>query len=281
MSQQDEAAFFVRSFGCALFIFKENTMKKKKNIALWVLTVFFALSALVYFPSFFSVLAILFVCLVIPIAAWQNILVKHINSKLKVVIAIAIALLAIITVPTTSPDNSTQLSAPPTTESTTAPDPNSATTPATTPITEPTTAPPTAPITEPATVPATTPPTQPATTPVPEPTTTPPHIHNFSAATCTTPKTCSCGATEGVVSEHSWKDATYTSPKTCTVCGLTEGNPQDVPGKENYHGHVYAGGDSGTKYHYEAGCAGEYSHEITWEEVESLKLGPCGKCVLN
>ncbi len=133
------------------------------------------------------------------------------------------------------------------------------------------------------------------------------HIHNFSSATCTAPKTCSCGttegrakghtwtsatcnspkicsscnATEGSIGEHSWKDATYTSPKTCTVCGATEGNSLDVPGKENYHGHVYTGGDSSTKYHYESNCAGKYSHEITWDDVERRGLDPCGTCVLK
>ena len=131
----------------------------------------------------------------------------------------------------------------------------------------------------------TTPTTESSTTPTIEPTTTPttepPHTHNFNAATCTTPKTCSCGATEGEANGHRWKDATYTSPKTCTVCGTTEGTSLDVPGKENYHGHVYTGGDKSTKYHYEADCAGKYSHEITWEEVDRRGLEPCGTCVLK
>lgn len=133
------------------------------------------------------------------------------------------------------------------------------------------------------------------------------HAHNFSAATCTSPKTCSCGATEGIakghtwkaatckkpktctscnategsVADHSWKNATYTSPKTCTVCGVTEGNPLDVPGIENYHGHVYTGGSSSKKFHYESNCAGKNSHEITWDEVERRGLGSCGTCVLK
>ena len=131
----------------------------------------------------------------------------------------------------------------------------------------------------------TTPTTESSTTPTIEPTTAPttepPHTHSFSAATCTAPKTCSCGATEGEANGHNWKDATYASPKTCTVCGATEGNPLDVPGKENYHGHVYTGGDKSTKYHYEADCAGKYSHEITWEEVDRRGLEPCGTCVLK
>lgn len=54
-----------------------------------------------------------------------------------------------------------------------------------------------------------------------------------------------------------------------------------IIGKENYHGHVYTGGASSTKYHYEADCAGKYSHEITWEEVDVRRLQPCATCVLK
>ncbi len=106
--------------------------------------------------------------------------------------------------------------------------------------------------------------------------------HTWKDATCTAAKTCtSCGVTEGSAKNHTWKDATYTAPKTCTGCGATEGDPIEVPEKENYHGHVYTGGETSKKYHYEANCAGKNSHEITWEEVERRNLGPCGTCVLK
>ena len=51
-----------------------------------------------------------------------------------------------------------------------------------------------------------------------------PHTHNFSTATCTTPKTCSCGVTEGEANGHTWSDATCTSAKTCSICGATDGS---------------------------------------------------------
>ena len=52
--------------------------------------------------------------------------------------------------------------------------------------------------------------------------------HQYSNATCTTPKTCSiCGATEGSANEHSWEAATCTNPKTCSICGTTEGNANE------------------------------------------------------
>ena len=109
-----------------------------------------------------------------------------------------------------------------------------------------------------------------------------PAEHIWQAATCTHPKTCtSCGTTEGSVGMHDWKDATYSKPKTCFGCGATEGSPRPKPGAENYHGHVYTGGEYSERYHYEAQCAGSKSHEITWEEVERRGLTPCKTCVLN
>ena len=51
----------------------------------------------------------------------------------------------------------------------------------------------------------------------------PTHTHNYSAATCTAPAKCSCGATNGSALSHNWQDATCKTPKTCSVCNLTEG----------------------------------------------------------
>ena len=51
------------------------------------------------------------------------------------------------------------------------------------------------------------------------------HTHNWTDATCTTPKTCyGCGSTEGKALGHTWLPATYDRPKTCSVCGATEGD---------------------------------------------------------
>ena len=71
--------------------------------------------------------------------------------------------------------------------------------------------------------------------------------------------------------------------KSVTLIADTEPDPGErvIPGKENYHGHVYTGGENSTKYHYEANCAGKNSHEITWDEVDRRGLQPCGKCVLK
>ena len=52
--------------------------------------------------------------------------------------------------------------------------------------------------------------------------------HDWTAANCTTAKTCSiCGKTEGSALGHDWADATCTAPKTCkrTGCTATDGSP--------------------------------------------------------
>lgn len=57
--------------------------------------------------------------------------------------------------------------------------------------------------------------------------TVPPHTHSYSKATCTTPETCTCGATKGSALGHDWNAATYTAPKTCKTCGITEGSAKE------------------------------------------------------
>ena len=49
------------------------------------------------------------------------------------------------------------------------------------------------------------------------------HVHAFSDATCTAPKTCSCGATEGEALGHTAVTDAAVAP-TCTATGLTEGS---------------------------------------------------------
>lgn len=60
-------------------------------------------------------------------------------------------------------------------------------------------------------------PTQPAAT-------SPSHTHNYSNATCSQPRTCSCGATIGSALGHQFSNATCTAPKKCSRCGTTSGS---------------------------------------------------------
>ncbi len=78
-----------------------------------------------------------------------------------------------------------------------------------------------------------------------------------------------------------YAEATDTVAEAFTE-GISEVSTEYVPQyTDNYHGHVYTGGQYSKKYHYEANCAGKSSHEITWDEVEQRALGPCGTCVLK
>lgn len=51
------------------------------------------------------------------------------------------------------------------------------------------------------------------------------HVHDYTDATCTKPKTCECGDTAGKDLGHNFEVATCTSPKICKRCGMTEGEP--------------------------------------------------------
>ncbi|MDY4191706.1 MAG: hypothetical protein SOX72_05755 [Oscillospiraceae bacterium] len=173
---------------------------------------------------------------------------------------------------------------------------NDASSESTTPISEPTpepaTEPASEPVTEPATEPATEPVTEPVTEPASEPITESPHIHSFSAATCTEPKTCSCGATEGKANGHNWKNATCSDPKTCVVCGITSGlttGHNFSNGKcttcgqadpdYNHETMVWIPTNGGTKYHTHAGCSNmEDPEQVTQSEAESLGFTPCKRC---
>lgn len=50
-------------------------------------------------------------------------------------------------------------------------------------------------------------------------------LHNFTAANCTKPQTCTrCGTIRGEAKGHNWKAASCTAPKTCVVCNAKEGS---------------------------------------------------------
>ena len=253
-------------------------MKKTKNIGLWILSVFFIIAALAYFPSISTLLAILVATLTIPIASWQKILQKFVRGKLKVIIVVALALLTLAIAP--KANDSTLTEKPLTTTPTTVPETTvpETTVPATTvpettvpETTVPATTVPATTIpatTVPATtVPATTVPatTVPATT-VPA-TTEPPHTHSYSSATCTTPATCSCGATQGSANGHN-----YTNGK-CSVCGTKDPNYNEI---------TYVLNTNSMKFH-NPGCSrlptqNRLDTTKSREEVINQGYEPCGIC---
>lgn len=234
-----------------------------------IISAFFAAAGMTFFPSFSGLCAFLIVAIIIPLPLWNGLMKKCFGGARPAAVILLIVL-AISTMP--------KLPATPSADTPYTP-------PATPPVATPAeTGPAATEETEAATVPEeTTTATEPeATQASTEPATTEPtHVHIYTVATCTAPMTCSCGATEGTPLDHDWKDATFSAAKTCRECGVTEGEPQEIPGKANYNGHVYTGGDYSEKYHYEANCPGKNSHEITWEDVDRMGLGPCGTCVLK
>jgi predicted small secreted protein len=134
--------------------------------------------------------------------------------------------------------------------------------------------------------------TTPTTAPTEAPATKPQHTHEYSAATCTAPKKCSCGATQGKANGHKWKAATCSSPKTCTVCGtksgLTAGHNFSngkckTCGKADpdYQAEtmVWIPTRGGTKYHTHAGCSNmDDPEKVTQSEAESRGFTPCKRC---
>ena len=269
-----------------------------KRIGLWILTVVLIIIALGFLPSFSSLLALAGAALSIPIEQWQHKLSKYIKGTYKTIAIIALVILTLATAPSSEPnDSSLPINTIPISEttectdyigeSTSATAPNTATNPVETTAINVTES-----ATPPTNVPTTIPTTVPTTAPTTAPTTEPPHIHSFSAATCTAPKTCSCGATEGSASGHNWNGATFTSPKTCSVCGVTEGSATGhnyANGSCNSCGHsdpnyvsqtlVWIPTKGGTKYHTHSGCSNmDEPRQVTEEEAEALGFTPCKRC---
>ena len=120
----------------------------------------------------------------------------------------------------------------------------------------------------------------------------PSHTHSFSAATCTEPKTCICGETEGKANGHNWVKATCESPKTCSTCGETSGSKADhnfkngkcvVCGKaepnNNSEDMVWIPTNGGKKYHSHSGCSGMKSpKQVTEKQAKSRGFTACKKC---
>ena len=126
----------------------------------------------------------------------------------------------------------------------------------------------------------------------------PVHTHDYSAATCTTAATCSCGAENGSALGHSWSETTCTAAKKCSRCGKTDGEAL---------GHAYSQGQcsrcnaadpdyrepdtstqtvyitkTGKKYHSRKTCPGlsnaKAVYDSTLSDAKSSGLEACSKC---
>lgn len=93
------------------------------------------------------------------------------------------------------------------------------------------------------------------------------HTHTFSDATCTAPKTCSCGATEGEATGHSYTKG------VCTKCGSADPNYSEV---------TYVLNIASKKFHYTS-CRrlptdNRQDTTMSREEIIAQGYSPCGLC---
>lgn len=80
---------------------QKNNKNNRKTILLWCATVFFVLTALVYFPSFASLTALAISILLLPLTAWQDILHRYLHTKAKIAVSIILFVVTILLVPST------------------------------------------------------------------------------------------------------------------------------------------------------------------------------------
>ncbi len=196
-----------------------------KKIGLWTAVSILSIISLASITSFACIFGFLAIAIIFPIDKWQNFLSRLLKKPIKIIAPIVLSLTMLIVIGATAGSNNTntdinsnipQKATVTATSETVTTDPTTTSTS----VQEPSTA-----AEETATTTTAVATTVQNTTQAPETTAEPTTIHKhiFSKATCTSPKTCSCGATDGEPKGHSWEPATCTSPKTCSVCGETSG----------------------------------------------------------
>lgn len=164
-------------------------MKSPKKILMWVLTILMCLSALAFFPSICSIIALIFVLIAAPIAPLQDFLSAHgIQGKIKGGLLVAIFLATALTAPKQQPTDVKTVDNPAVSSSV----PSSATSQPIarepiirepTPTPEPTQEPTPEPTTEPTPVPTPAPTPAPTPDPTPAPTSEPQPIRGRSPDT--------------------------------------------------------------------------------------------------
>ena len=271
-------------------------MKSIKKIATWIIWGLLAVIVLGAFPSFASVFAFLIALLILPVGEWQALVGNFLKAKIKIFFIIALTVLMLITFPKSNTQTNTKKSEKSTKESTSSSvisDTESSQTDAddkesTDAETDVDTDTSKENNTDSDEKENTQNDTETNNTPA-----NPEHIHTYSIATCTAPKTCNCGATEGVALGHSWKDATCNSAKKCSVCGATEGAAKGhtyVSGTcstcsakdPNYNQITYILNTSSKKFH-RTGCSrlpsdNRLDTTMSREEIVNQGYDPCGFC---
>ncbi len=113
----------------------------------------------------------------------------------------------------------------------------------------------------------------------------PTHTHSYSNATCTSPKKCSCGATNGNALGHNY------SGKYCTRCGASNPNYKENTQSNSNHTHYYSSrvtteatcAKEGVRT-YTCSCGNSYTEKISkttyhdWEYATCTKPKTCKDC---
>ncbi len=90
------------------------------------------------------------------------------------------------------------------------------------------------------------------------------HAHFFVAATCILPEKCECGQTNGTANGHNWSSATCTTPKTCTVCQAKDGTAE---------GHKYSNGSCTVCGAQDSNCTPPQTNTTTYVlNIKSMKF---------
>jgi hypothetical protein len=258
-----------------------------------------AIIALGTIPSFACIIAIVIALLIVPIGRWQDFLREYINGKIKTIGIIVLVVLMFATFPnsdTTTNSNVSNESSVPVAQGSNI---ESVIESSAEVVDELTSQPAIEPSVEVTTESATQSKVESITEHSTESTTESKteaskaeHIHKYKAATCTVPKTCSCGKTEGEANGHKWKKATCVAPKTCVICNKTSGSivgHKFSDGECNICGKadpdyervvmVWIPTNGGQKYHSHAGCSNmDDPEKVTQGEAESLGFSPCKRC---
>lgn len=269
-----------------------------KKIGLWIAVSVLAIISLAFITSFACIFGFLAIAFILPIDKWQNLLNTFLIKPIKIIAPIALSLTMLITIGATAGGSNTNTDInsdypQKTTSSVTLVSSEVVTTEsviASTYVQESTTLSKET-IATTTSVAATMQNTTEAYEPTTELTTT--HKHVFSKATCTSPKTCSCGVTQGEPNGHSWESATCTSPKMCSVCGETSGYATSHDYSDGYCFYCgtkdpdyneisYILNTSSMKFH-RTSCSrlptkNREDTTMSREEVISQGYDPCGYC---
>lgn len=261
-------------------------MKTTLKICLWTLSILFLIIALTTLTSISCIFALLAAVLIIPIKKWQDILGKFIKKPVKIIAVILLLVLTCSFMPTSENVNTDIIPATPVSSSTetkteqtitSSKTENSSKFSANSSNNESSSSKNSSTISQ---------------------SNASSHTHKFSAANCTNPAICSCGATNGQALGHKWQNATCKKAKTCSVCDETSGSkaahnysngsctvcgtkdPNYSANTENYT--TYVLNTNTKKFHYPS-CSrlpttNREERKTSRDELIAADYKPCGFC---